>query len=252
MGRNKASCPDGITMTILRNLKEELSPSISLIVNRSILDGEFPTSWNQATVIPIPKAPTSNKPEEYRPIALLPLVSKLAKQYYLQVLYPIVNIKLNQNQFGFRHHRSTTDTLLCFENNVTAGFDLCRKNGKSTKVSSLFFDIRKAFNTVPPPRESYRTPGQETETEKGGSEHLTVATFSTLLVIILDLNPLDYAVWSILEEKECAKPHTPVESLKRTLVKAWDEITVETLAKIVNNFPKRLKACIEANGGHFK
>ena len=30
------------------------------------------------------------------------------------------------------------------------------------------------------------------------------------------------------------------------------EIIVETLAKIVDNFPKRLKACIEANGGHFK
>ena len=57
-------------------------------------------------------------------------------------------------------------------------------------------------------------------------------------------------MWSILEEKACAKPHTTVESLKRALVKAWDEITVETLAKIVDNFPKRLKACIEANGGH--
>uniref|UniRef100_A0A914C8Y1 Uncharacterized protein n=1 Tax=Acrobeloides nanus TaxID=290746 RepID=A0A914C8Y1_9BILA len=43
-----------------------------------------------------------------------------------------------------------------------------------------------------------------------------------------------------------------VESLKQELVKAWDEITVETLAKIVDNFSKRLKACIEANGGHFE
>ena len=57
---------------------------------------------------------------------------------------------------------------------------------------------------------------------------------------------------SILKEKACVKPRTTVESLKRALVKAWDEITVEILAKIVNNFPKRLKACIEANGGHFE
>ena len=48
------------------------------------------------------------------------------------------------------------------------------------------------------------------------------------------------------------EPNTTVESLKRALVKAWDEITVETLAKIVDNFPKRLKACIEANGDHFE
>uniref|UniRef100_A0A914D0Q5 Transposase n=1 Tax=Acrobeloides nanus TaxID=290746 RepID=A0A914D0Q5_9BILA len=54
----------------------------------------------------------------------------------------------------------------------------------------------------------------------------------------LDLNPLDYAVWSILEEKACAKPHTTVESLKRALIKAWDEISVDTLKKIMDDFPR--------------
>uniref|UniRef100_A0A914CUL2 Uncharacterized protein n=1 Tax=Acrobeloides nanus TaxID=290746 RepID=A0A914CUL2_9BILA len=34
--------------------------------------------------------------------------------------------------------------------------------------------------------------------------------------------------------------------------KAWDEITLKTLIKIVDNFPKRLKACIDANGGWFE
>ena len=67
-----------------------------------------------------------------------------------------------------------------------------------------------------------------------------------------DLNPLDYAVWSILEEKACQKPHPSVESLKKALKKAWKEITLETLEKIVDNFPKRLKACVDANGGYFE
>ena len=47
---------------------------------------------------------------------------------------------------------------------------------------------------------------------------------------------LDYSVWSILEEKACAKPHPNVESLKRALKKAWNEITLETLIKIVETF----------------
>ena len=64
--------------------------------------------------------------------------------------------------------------------------------------------------------------------------------------------PLNYAVWSSLEEKACSKPHPNVESLMRALKKAWDEITLEELIKIVNNFPKRSKACIDANGGHFE
>ena len=67
-----------------------------------------------------------------------------------------------------------------------------------------------------------------------------------------DLNPLDYAVWSILMEKACAKPHPNVESLKRALKKAWNEITLETLKKIVDNIPKRLKACVDANGSWFE
>ena len=67
-----------------------------------------------------------------------------------------------------------------------------------------------------------------------------------------DLNPLDDSIWSILEQKASAKTHKTVEFLKRALIKAWDEISVETLAKIVDDFPKRLKACVEAEGGHFE
>uniref|UniRef100_A0A914ENR7 Uncharacterized protein n=1 Tax=Acrobeloides nanus TaxID=290746 RepID=A0A914ENR7_9BILA len=53
-------------------------------------------------------------------------------------------------------------------------------------------------------------------------------------------------------QKACAKPHSNVESLKRALKKAWNEITLDTLVKIVDNFPKRLKACVDAKGGHFE
>ena len=67
-----------------------------------------------------------------------------------------------------------------------------------------------------------------------------------------DLNPLDYTVWSILEEKACVKPQKGVESLKRALIKAWDEITEEMLEKIVDNCSKRLKACVEPKGSHFE
>lgn len=67
-----------------------------------------------------------------------------------------------------------------------------------------------------------------------------------------DLNPLDYSIWSILESKVCATKHTTVESLKRHLLAAWEEIDVEILTKIVLNFEKRLDACIKSKGGHFE
>jgi inhibitor of nuclear factor kappa-B kinase subunit alpha len=67
-----------------------------------------------------------------------------------------------------------------------------------------------------------------------------------------DLNPMDYSVWSILEKRVPTSKRTSVESLKKALQKAWDEITVEELTSIVNNFTKRLEACITAKGDHFE
>ena len=67
-----------------------------------------------------------------------------------------------------------------------------------------------------------------------------------------DMNLLDYSVWSILESKACARPNQFLQSLKSALKKAWDELPISTLEKIVDDFPKRLHACIKANGGHFE
>lgn len=67
-----------------------------------------------------------------------------------------------------------------------------------------------------------------------------------------DLNPLDFSIWSMLESKACAKPHNSIEGLKRSLKKAWNKISIKTVAKVVDNFPKRLQLCITSRGGHFE
>ena len=63
---------------------------------------------------------------------------------------------------------------------------------------------------------------------------------------------MDYSIWSILERKVCSIRHNSLESLKEALLKAWNEITEDELRPIIDNFPKRLDACIQANGGHFE
>jgi hypothetical protein len=67
-----------------------------------------------------------------------------------------------------------------------------------------------------------------------------------------DLNPLDYAMWSILDKKKSKRIYRSEKELKRALQKIWKEIPLELCEKIVNNFPKRLQACIDAKGGHFE
>ena len=67
-----------------------------------------------------------------------------------------------------------------------------------------------------------------------------------------DLNPMDYSVWSILEARACSKPHKNLEALKHSLTEQWDKITDEEVRTIAKNFTKRLKLCVEANGGYIE
>jgi len=67
-----------------------------------------------------------------------------------------------------------------------------------------------------------------------------------------DLNPLDYSVWSVLEAKVSAKRHKSPDHLKQSLQAAWEEIDEDYLRATVDDFPKRLKACVKANGGYFE
>ena len=50
-------------------------------------------------------------------------------------------------------------------------------------------------------------------------------------------------IWDILKEKACSKPHPNLESLKKALKKSWKEITLETIIKAIDDFPKRLHRC---------
>jgi hypothetical protein len=67
-----------------------------------------------------------------------------------------------------------------------------------------------------------------------------------------DLNVMDYSIWEILQEEACAKPHQTIEGLKKSLIKAWDKIPLAAIQKAIDDFPKRLQKCINAEGCHFE
>ena len=68
----------------------------------------------------------------------------------------------------------------------------------------------------------------------------------------LDLNPMGYSVWSILEARACATCHISLESLKQSLHRKWDRLSPEDLRPIAENFKTHLGLCIAAGGGHFE
>jgi hypothetical protein len=67
-----------------------------------------------------------------------------------------------------------------------------------------------------------------------------------------DLKPLYYKLWTVLEDLACQRRHNNLDSLKRSLVKAAVEIPLETLRASIAEWPERLKACVESDGGHFE
>lgn len=67
-----------------------------------------------------------------------------------------------------------------------------------------------------------------------------------------DLNPLDYCIWSKLEEMVCSKPHTSVEALKKSLIRVWAKFPQKIVRTAIEDWRCRLKACIAAKGENFE
>lgn len=67
-----------------------------------------------------------------------------------------------------------------------------------------------------------------------------------------DLNPLDYSIWGILEARVNAKRHNSIESLKATLLREWDRLSMENVRAAIDIWPKRLRAARKNRGGRFE
>ena len=67
-----------------------------------------------------------------------------------------------------------------------------------------------------------------------------------------DLNPMDFSIWSIFEKNACAKAHTNIESLKKSLLREWTKIPEETLRAAVEAVPGRLRTIIKKKGGYIE
>ena len=63
---------------------------------------------------------------------------------------------------------------------------------------------------------------------------------------------MDFAIWGILARKACEKPHSNVESLKRSLKKAWADLDEETIGNCCANAHKRLEAVVKAEGRYIE
>ena len=105
---------DNIDTYVIKLAKEELTPVITHLVNLSITNNVFPNLWKNAKVIPLHKKDEVIYPKNYRPVALLPIASKiLERAVFLQLIaYLENNDLLHPSHHGFRSKHNTSTALL--------------------------------------------------------------------------------------------------------------------------------------------
>ena len=88
----KALGPDNLPTLVLKECAEVLAPSITAVINFSLREGVQLTNWKKANVLPIFKKGNSNLTENYRPISLLPVISKVQERCVASRLVPHIKI----------------------------------------------------------------------------------------------------------------------------------------------------------------
>ena len=135
---------DGITSTVIKNTKHIITPILTYIFNLSFSSGVFPVVLKHSVIVPIFKKGSNRDPNNYRPIALLSVFSKLLEKAMKKRLAQYLekfNL-LHCNQFGFREKRSTEHAI----HNLLTQIYKAWHSGDS--AIGIFLDLTKAFGTV--------------------------------------------------------------------------------------------------------
>lgn len=136
---SNATGVDGIHPTFLKMLLPSLLPFITHTFNKILMTSIFPQKWKQAKVLPIPKSNT-----EYRPIAILPYLSKAFERilHHQMTTYIKTNNLLTECQSGFRAKHSCVTALVDVVEDIRREAD----DGRVTML--VLLDHSKAFDTV--------------------------------------------------------------------------------------------------------
>ena len=142
----KATGPDNISANLLKMCGDTLVVPIKIIFLNILRTGIFPAQWKQANVTPVHKKKDKQLVENYRPISLLPILSKIFERIVFKNLYNhlVANNLISKNQSGFRPGDSCSNQLLFLINEIHKAFD----DKNCLEVRSVFLDMSKAFDKV--------------------------------------------------------------------------------------------------------
>lgn len=141
---NTSAGLDKISIRHLKLVAHLISDTLSSIINLIFKSGVFPSFLKKAKVIPVFKKGDRLLISNYRPISILPTISKIIERLFAKRLNSYLSKfnLLNECQFGFRSGRSTNLALLSLTDYIKKSID------SGNFVGSVFLDLSKAFDTI--------------------------------------------------------------------------------------------------------
>ena len=144
MKSKKSAGEDGLSSSFLKDITQQVCIPLSILVNRSLELGIVPEAMKIAKVVPIYKAKEHDQFSNYRPISLLPTVSKILERVVHKRVYNFLNTNqvFYASQYGFRSKHSTIDALTEFVRDTLMSFE------NKEYTIGVFLDLSQAFDTI--------------------------------------------------------------------------------------------------------
>ena len=142
--KNKGNKILDIHPTLLKENHDLFSHQLSDLYNLSVKEVEFPNRSKVGKVNPVHKVGPTDIIDNYRPISVLSVFSKIFEKLTLTRMENFAHRQkiLTPCQFGFRHGRSTTHAIIEFMSHLIPAY-----HGKMFSVC-FFLDLRKAFDLI--------------------------------------------------------------------------------------------------------
>ena len=135
---------DLIDTYIIKLVKLEILPALTHIINLSLAKNEFPTAWKKSKIIPLHKKGDTLNPKNYRPVAIIPVFSKILERvvFNQMVEYLTRNQLIHPNHHAYRSHHNTTTALIQL-------YDGWVESVQAGKIAGVcFLDMSAAFDIV--------------------------------------------------------------------------------------------------------
>ena len=144
--RSLSSCHDDISVRMLKISDNAIVEPLRMLFVNSVNQAVFPSQWKKANVIPVHKKNEKYIVDNYRPVSLLPVTSKIFEKaiYHNLLKYIERENLLSINQSGFLANDSCINQLISITQEIYRALNC----NPSLEVRCIFLDLSKTFDKV--------------------------------------------------------------------------------------------------------